>query len=57
MTNNEKFNQLLNAGQDPRCMYAALLALAESGIFQKLRREWQNGHQTADCGHAGEDHG
>lgn len=48
MTNNEKFNQLLNASQDPRRMYAALLALAESGIFQKLREEWQNGHQTAD---------
>lgn len=45
MTNNEKFNQLLNAGQDPRCMYAALLALAESEIFKK---EWQNVHQTAD---------
>ena len=56
MTNNEKFNQLLNACQDPHRMYAALLALAESGIFQKLREEWQNGHQTADCGLAGADH-
>lgn len=28
MTNNEKFNQMINASSDPRRMIAALLALA-----------------------------
>lgn len=35
--NNEKFNRLLNSRQNPRTMYAALLALANAGALGKLR--------------------
>lgn len=37
MKNNERFNQLLNSCQDPRAVYAALLALAGLGVLDKLR--------------------
>lgn len=37
MTNNEKFNQLLNSCQNPRAVYAALLALRTTGRLDKLR--------------------
>ena len=37
MTNNERFNELLNSCQNPRAVYAALLALAKAGTLGKLR--------------------
>jgi hypothetical protein len=39
MTNNEKFNTMLNSCQHPRAVMAALLALASAGILDKLREE------------------
>ena len=39
MSNNEKFNKLLNSCQNPRSVYAALLALGRAGILEKLRKE------------------
>ena len=39
MTNNEKFNAMLNNCQNPRAVYIALLALAKSGLLNKLREE------------------
>lgn len=39
MTNEEKFNQLLNSCQNPRAMCAALLALASAGALDRLREE------------------
>ena len=37
MTNKERFNALLNRCQDPRAVYAALLAFAKSGTLGRLR--------------------
>lgn len=37
MTNNERFNQLLNSCQNPRAVYSALLALGTTGALDKLR--------------------
>ena len=37
MDNNKKFNQLLNNCQNPRAVYAALLAMAKAGTLGKLR--------------------
>ncbi len=42
MNNNEKFCQLLNSCQNPEAVYAALLALAKSGVLGKLREEAQH---------------
>lgn len=39
MTNEEKFNQLLNNCQNPRSVYAALLALGTAGKLDMLRKE------------------
>lgn len=39
MTNNEKFNAVLNRCQNPRAVYAALLALGNAGELDKLRKE------------------
>lgn len=39
MNNNEKFNWLLNNCQNPRAVYAALLALTKSETLDKLREE------------------
>lgn len=39
MTNNERFNTLLNRCQNPRAVYAALLALAKAGTLDRLRKE------------------
>lgn len=39
MTNNERFNQLLNGCQNPRAVYLALLSLAGTGNLDKLRKE------------------
>lgn len=39
MTNNERFNELLNSCENPRAVYVALLALARSGMLDKLRAE------------------
>lgn len=39
MTNNERFNQLLNSCQNPGAVYAALLALGKNGALDKLREE------------------
>ena len=39
MTNNERFNQLLNSCQNPRAIYAALLSLGKAGILHQLREE------------------
>lgn len=41
MNNNEKFAKLLNSCQNPEAVYAALLALAKSGLLGKLREEAQ----------------
>lgn len=37
MTNNEKFNQLLNSCQNPRDVYNALWALVGTATLDKLR--------------------
>lgn len=37
MTNNERFNQLLNSCQNPHAVYAALLALRKAGVLDKLK--------------------
>lgn len=39
MTNNERFNAMLNNCQNPQAVYIALLALARSGLLDKLREE------------------
>lgn len=39
MNNNERFNALLDSCQNPRAVYAALLALAKAGILDRLRKE------------------
>lgn len=39
MTNNERFNAMLNSCQNPRAVYAALLALGKAGVLDKLREE------------------
>ena len=39
MTNNEKFNAVLNACHNPEAIYAALLALGEAGFSQKKQKE------------------
>lgn len=39
MTNEEKFNQLLNSCRNPRAVCAALLALGTTGALDKLREE------------------
>lgn len=39
MTNNERFNTMLNRCQNPRAAYIALLVLAKSGTLDKLRKE------------------
>lgn len=39
MTNNEKFNKLLNSCQSPRAVCIALLALKKAGILDALREE------------------
>lgn len=37
MTNNERFNELLNNCQNSRAVYTALLALKKAGVLGKLR--------------------
>ena len=37
MTNNERFNQLLNSCQNPRAVYNALLALGKAGLFDQTK--------------------
>lgn len=37
MTNNERFNQLLNSCKNPRAVYDALWALTSTGLLNKLR--------------------
>ena len=39
MTNNERFNPLLNGCQNPRAVYLTLLSLAGTGNLDKLRKE------------------
>lgn len=39
MSNNEKFNQLLNRCQNPRAVYVALLELGDAGMLDKLRED------------------
>lgn len=39
MSNNERFNQLLNSCQTPRAVYNALLALGKNGTLDKLREK------------------
>lgn len=39
MTNNDRFNQLLNNCQNPWAIYAALLALGKAGVLDKIREE------------------
>lgn len=39
MTNNEKFNQLLNSCQHPPGVYNALWALVGTAMLDKLREE------------------
>ncbi|WP_279279994.1 hypothetical protein [Pseudoflavonifractor sp. 524-17] len=34
-TNNERFNEMLNTCQNPQAVAAALLILAENGLFQR----------------------
>lgn len=41
MTNNERFNAMLNACQNPRAVYAALMELMSMGILDKAREEAQ----------------
>ena len=36
MSNNEKFNAMLNSCKNPIAVYNALLALAESGVLAEL---------------------
>lgn len=37
MTNNERFNQLLNSCTNPRAVYDALLVLGRTGLLDKLK--------------------
>lgn len=39
MTNNERFNAMLNSCQNPRAVCTALLALGTAGELDKLRKE------------------
>lgn len=39
MSNNERFNAMLNSCQNPRAVYAALLAMAKAGTLGKLRKK------------------
>lgn len=39
MTNNEKFNAILNNCRNPQGVKAALLALEDAGFFKKERKE------------------
>lgn len=39
MTNEEKFNQLLNSCKNPRAVHNAFLALGKSGTLDALREE------------------
>ncbi len=39
MTNNEKFNAVLNNCQNPQAVYNALLALKRAGLFDQTREE------------------
>ena len=43
MTNNERFNQLLNNCKNPRTMYNALMELAGVGIEQRDLRICMSG--------------
>lgn len=45
MTNNERFNQLLNGCQNPRAVYAALSALANNGGLDMLRENVEQKRQ------------
>lgn len=40
MTNNERFNIVLNVCQNSRAVYAALLELRSAGILDELRKEY-----------------
>ncbi len=38
MTNNERFNRLLNGCQNPRAVYLALLSLAGTGQSEQAQK-------------------
>lgn len=45
MTNNKRFNAMLNNCHHPRAIYAALLALANNGRLDMLRESVEQKHQ------------
>lgn len=47
MTNNERFNQLLNSCKNPRAMYDTLLVLGRTGLLDKLRGLHKPGEEGA----------
>lgn len=42
MSNNEKFNAMLNRCKNPIAVYNALLVLAESGVLAELRNSFSD---------------
>ena len=42
MSNNEKFNAMLNSCKNPRAVHNAFLALAESGALTELRNSFSD---------------
>lgn len=42
MSNNEKFNAMLNSCKNPIAVYNALLALAEPGVLTELRNSFSD---------------
>lgn len=51
MSNNEKFNAMLNSCKNPIAVYNALLALAESGALAELRNSFSGANVKEEASH------
>lgn len=51
MSNNEKFNAMLNSCKNPIAAYNALLALAESGALTELRNSFSGANAKEEASH------
>ena len=51
MSNNEKFNAMLNSCKNPIAVYNALLALVESGAFAELRNSFSGANVKKEASH------